>query len=155
MKPFACLLLLLLLVTSAHGDDTKKALADVRARFLTATTKQYGEVQIDSASDHLTISCNTMTYQIHSTDKTGRISETAHEEVGPNVNGFILSIVPQKGPYRGAAHLPQTIARPYWKTFATFIPTDDNQNHLHISLSFGRKVPDKVVVELIAAIENK
>lgn len=153
MKPLACFLLLLL-ATSAHGDDTKKTLADIRERFLAATTKHYGKVQIDSTSDHLTISYNTMSYQIHSTDKTGTISEAAHEEVGPKVNGFILSIVPQKGPYRGAAHLPQTITRPYWKTFATFIPTDDKQNHLHISLSYGRKVPDMTVSDLVAAIEN-
>lgn len=147
--------MLLLAGTSAYADDMDQMLAALRKGFLTATTKDYEAVQIDSAPDSLTISYNTMAYQIHATDKTGAISETSHEEIGPKVNGFILNVVFQKGPYRGAAVLPQTIARPYWKTFATFIPADDNQNHLHITLSYGRKVPDKTVAELTAAIDKK
>ena len=154
MKAF-CWALLLLFSTSGYGDDSDEMLTVLGGRLLNVATKHNYAVQIDSVPDSLTISYNTMAYQIHAIDKTGTLPDTTHEEIGPKVNGFILTVVPQRGPYRGAAVLPQTIARPNWKTFVTFIPADDNQNHLHITFSYGRKVPDRTVAELTAAIEKK
>ncbi len=102
----------------------------------------------------MTISLSTMPFQIHNIDKTGKIAEQSHEETGPKADGFLIQLTHQEGSYRGAAVYPQTFTRPYWQTFGTVIPIEANQNHIHISFSYGSLVPEDFIATLIKTFES-
>ncbi len=90
---------------------------------------------------------HTQTFRIHTIQKTGAISETAHDEEGPNVDGIFLNVSLQDGPYRGAAVIPQDLHRPYWTTFINAYPVADGK-HLWLSLSYGSRA-DKKLMEAV------
>jgi hypothetical protein len=92
---------------------------------------------------------HTQTFKVHTLDKTGLISEDAHDEEGPNVDGILLNISLQEGPYEGAADLPQELKKPYWTTFLNAYPTDGDK-HLLLNLSYGSRA-DKKLIEAIKA----
>ena len=52
---------------------------------------------------------HSLTFKIHTIDKMGNILETPHDEEGPNVDGILLKVTLQDGPYQGAAKTPQDL----------------------------------------------
>ncbi|MBA4386825.1 MAG: hypothetical protein C0404_02520 [Verrucomicrobia bacterium] len=90
---------------------------------------------------------HTQVFKIHTIDKIGAISETAHDEEGPNGDGILLKVTMQDGPYRGAAEVPQELAKPYWKTFINDYPTGTGK-YLWMDLSYGGRA-DKKLIEAI------
>jgi len=90
---------------------------------------------------------HTQTFKIHTIYKTGVISETVHDEEGPNVDGMLLKFSLQDGPYRGAAEIPQDLRRSYWTTFINAYPVTTGKN-LWIEMSYGSRA-DKKLMEAI------
>lgn len=101
-----------------------------------------------------TISLATMMFQIHRSDKTGKFAELPHEEIGPKAEGFVITLTHQNGSYEGSAVYPQTFTRPYWKTFGTVIPIEANKNHIHVSFSYGRRVPEDFIAAITKTLES-
>ena len=90
---------------------------------------------------------HTQTFKIHTVHKTGAISETAHDEEGPNVDGILMKVTLQDGPYQGAADIPQDLKTPYWTTFINAYPVATGK-HLWLGLSYGIRA-DKKLMEAI------
>ena len=87
------------------------------------------------------------TFKMHTIDKTGAISETAHDEEGPNVNGILLKATLEVGPYSGAAVIPQDLKGPYWTTFINAYAVTAKQ-FVWLTLSYGSR-SDKKLLEAI------
>lgn len=90
---------------------------------------------------------HTQIFKIHNVHKTGKVSETAHDEEGPNVDGVLLKVSLQDGPYRGAAEIPQNLGRAYWTTFINAYPVASGK-YLWLSLSYGSQA-DKRLLEAV------
>ena len=84
-----------------------------------------------------------MDFTIHSRWKTGEISEKTRTVEGPNYRGFMLEVSLQEGLYQGAAVVPQTLDRPYWKTYIDAINKEDSGKHLWVSFSYGGRIDQK------------
>ena len=110
-------------------------------------------VQRDPQDVKLVISSSTMPFQIHNIDKSGKVGDQLHEEIGPNAGGFLIELAHQDGQYRGAAAYPQTLIRPYWKTYFTVIPIEVNQQHICISFSYGSKVPEDFISSITKILQ--
>lgn len=87
---------------------------------------------------------HTQMFKIHTIQKTGGITETAHDEEGPNVDGIFLKVSLQDGSYRGAAEIPQDLRRPYWTTFINAYPVATGK-HLWLGLSYGSRANQKLM----------
>jgi hypothetical protein len=92
---------------------------------------------------------HTQTFKVHAIDKTGKISEAAYEEEGPNVDGILLGITLEEGSYQGAADIPVELRKPYWTTFVNAYPVAGGK-HLLLNLSYGSRA-DKKLIEAIKA----
>jgi len=134
------------------SDEELIALTD---RLKLVITEHFPEQNIEyiSKTDQITVSLNTMPYQIHSIGKDGKIAFQAHEEIGPRADGFIIVLTPQQGQYRGAAALPQTFNRPYWKSFGNAIFTDSGDSHIHAEFSYGIGIPPVAIAKIVEALK--
>jgi hypothetical protein len=54
---------------------------------------------------NVTLSNNTRTFMVHSSDKLGRRSDKAHKETGPRYDGLMVHVTVGDGRYAGAADL--------------------------------------------------
>ena len=89
---------------------------------------------------------HTQNFKIHSIQMTGAISETAHDEEGPNVDGILLTVKLGKGVYAGQAEIPQVLHESYWRTFINAYPVSLPVGaHLWMSLSYGGKSDTNLV----------
>lgn len=96
---------------------------------------------------------HTQKFKIHAIDKVGTISETTHDEEGPNVDGIFLTVSLQDGPYHGALVIPQDLHRPYWTTFANAYTVADGK-YLWLTLSYGSRA-DKKLMEAVKTCFEK
>jgi hypothetical protein len=87
---------------------------------------------------------HTQTFKIHTILKTGEVSEKAHDEEGPNVDGILLDVTLQDGPYQGAAVIPQDLKGPYWTTFINAYQVADGR-YLWLRLSYGSRADKKLM----------
>ena len=87
---------------------------------------------------------HSLTFKIHTIDKMGNILETPHDEEGPNVDGILLKVTLQDGPYQGAAKTPQDLKKSYWTTFINAYPAA-NGKCLWMQLSYGSKTDNKLL----------
>ena len=87
---------------------------------------------------------HTLTFKIHTIDKIGNILGTPHDEEGPNVDGILLKVALQDGPYQGAAKTPQDLKKSYWTTFINAYPAA-NGKCLWMQLSYGSKTDNKLL----------
>ena len=94
------------------------------------------------AQDNSTLSAKhgTMVFTIHRHWKTGKILEETDQVEGPNYKGFMISLSVQNGKYEGAAMVPQTLNRRYWKTYIDRPPTDDDKGYYVINFSYGARL---------------
>jgi len=79
----------------------------------------------------------TTMFTLHPRVKTGEIGKPYQEE-GPDQRGFLLRI--RMEIYHGPLVKPQTIKGPYYSTFVTVIPAEDEKHFYRIELSYGSKV---------------
>lgn len=87
---------------------------------------------------------HTQTFKIHAIDKTGHLSEVAHDEEGPNVDGLLLRVTLHDKPYQGAAEIPQDLRLVYWTTFINSYPVTGGK-YLHMQLSYGGRTDRKLL----------
>lgn len=96
----------------------------------------------------------TMIFTVHRRSKTGKVGEKTDQVEGPNYQGFILSISVQDGQYHGAAVVPQTLQRPYWKTYIDRPATKDGKSHFVINFSYGARLNREFISALLEALPN-
>lgn len=145
-------LLLALFTNPLWGADKKEqhpVLKELSAG-LSEIAKDLGEgteLQTDQANS-VRLSFRPRTFMVHGGSKTGRFAKKAHEEKGPDVDGLMVEVRVGEGRYLGAAATPQTLRRPYWKTFINQYPISQGREHLFLSLSTGAQ-PNREVVSKV------
>lgn len=89
----------------------------------------------------------TQTLKLHTVDKTGAISDAAHDEESPEAGGILLKVSLEDGTYQGAAVIPQEVREPYCSTFINAYPVSGGK-HILLNLSYGSRA-DKKLIEAI------
>ncbi len=102
----------------------------------------------------LIVEYRTRSFMVHASDKTGRMSEKAHEETGPDYRGLRLTLTLQEGKYTGAAKIPQELRKPYWHTYLNAYPIDRGKRHLHTMLSYGSRTDRKLIGKIKLLLES-
>lgn len=102
----------------------------------------------------VTLSFNTRTFMVHSSDKLGHRSAKAHQSVGPRYDGLIVKVTQQEGRYFGAAVIPQNLRRPYWTTYVNAYPIAQGRQHLHVNIEYGNRTDRKVIKQVKALLES-
>ncbi len=102
----------------------------------------------------VTLSFNTRTFMVHSSDRLGHRSKEAHETVGPRYDGLIVQITVQDGRYFGAALIPQNLRRPYWTTFVNAYPITKGKQHLHVNISYGNRTDREIIRKVKELLES-
>ena len=64
---------------------------------------------------------------------------------GPNYRGFLFSVSLRPGRYGGQAGTPQTLRRPYWKTYINVYGVPDADSYLGVSLAYGSRTDPRIV----------
>ncbi len=103
----------------------------------------------------VSLSFNTRTFMVHSSDKLGRRSKEAHQTVGPRYDGLIVQVTMQDGRYFGAAVIPQNLRRPYWTTFVNAYPIAKGKQHLHVNISYGNRTDHQLIKQIKELLEAK
>jgi len=85
---------------------------------------------------------DTRVFIVHEAYKTGEWQDP-REERGPKPGGILCDITLQKGHYQGAADVPQTFDKRYFKVLLMAPYSPKQAVHLHVYLSYPRKVPDE------------
>jgi len=134
--------------------ETDDAIVNLELKLQNIIKDKFPKADFATKPNFLQISENVMTYMIHTVDKTGSISEKAHEENGPKHNGFLLRIQVVEGIYQGAADLPQTLKGPYWDSEVFIVNLMKRKAYLHVKFSFGKQISKEFVEKIIEIIKK-
>ena len=95
----------------------------------------------------------TMTFDIHAVDEKGLVSPEAHQEVGPEFDGFIIQLSPvqaalrrQPRPHYGRSYSP------YWRHYFTLYQEHDQPFRLDIL--YGVRTDKKLLEEVTDAVDD-
>jgi hypothetical protein len=102
----------------------------------------------------LIISYQTRKYLVYDVNMTGRYTEQATEQEGPDYKGFILSLNIQSGDTINQAVVPQTLRRPYWYTYLDITKIKNMDKQFYWSLSYGNATDKKIIDSLIKTIKS-
>ena len=128
---------------AVKADDT--SLSQVAERLSRIAEQMKPVALVAENGRNVTLSYNTRTFMVHSSDKLGRRSDKAHEETGPRYDGLMVHITVGDGRYAGAARIPQNLRRPYWITFVNAYPIAKGKQHLHVNISFGNRTDRETI----------
>lgn len=120
---------------------------ECKARLQTIIRKYHPDANIEEENDRLVYRFHTQTFKMHTIHKTGHISEKAHDEEGPNVDGILVTVTLREGKYEGPLETPQTLNRPYWRTFVNAYSVP-GPKYLWLSVSYGSRTDKKLIEEL-------
>ncbi len=152
MKRITLLIAMLAVASPVLADDTP--LSQV-AELLSKVAEEMKPVaSVEQNGRSVILSHRTRTYMVYSTDKLGRHSEKAHEEVGPMYDGMIVQVTVQDGRYAGAAEIPQDLQEPYWKTFVNAYPISKGKQHLHVNISYGSRTDQAMIKRIKSILES-
>lgn len=145
MTRLVLLIISLLTATAAFAQAPK---SDEWATKLQAVIRQHqADAVVAVEQGAYVYRYHTQAFMIHTIHKTGEVSKTAHEQVGPNVDGILLQVTLQDGPYQGAAEIPQDLREPYWTTFLNAYPMATGK-YLWMQLSYGSRADKKLIEAL-------
>ncbi|MBX9685206.1 MAG: hypothetical protein K2X27_00815 [Candidatus Obscuribacterales bacterium] len=120
MPRFSSLLLLCLLfvcLQSSEGFSAEESPAELEClldQLQNLISRYYPKADIKRKPGELHAGFDTRTFMIHHSLKTGEWQEAQAQE-GPNKNGMICHIKSMKGPFQGAALVPQTFNERYFE----------------------------------------
>jgi hypothetical protein len=103
--------------------------------------------------DKLHFECDTRVFIVHEPFKTGEWQDP-WEERGPNRGGILCEIIYEKGPYQGAATVPQTFDKRYYKVLLLAPNAPSADAHLHVRLWYPANVNKDFVERFTAIINN-
>lgn len=135
------------------GADDEKPLPEIKvvAQSLQSLWKDLEpppKIEFVNQGRSLEIEYLPQTFKIHHTAKSGEISATAHDEVGPSYKGFLLKIHLQPKGEINQIVTPFTITRPYWLTDLDVTPLAKADSQIYWALSYGTRMNKDVLKEI-------
>jgi hypothetical protein len=115
-------------------------------------SEYYPEASITETDNKTKFTFKTMEFKIHGHQMTGKILETAHNEIGPSHLGFIISITFHENGVNQQAMLPQTLKEPYWNTFLNKINHENGKSQYFGSFSYGSRVQKEFIKKVSEAL---
>jgi hypothetical protein len=152
MKRIAIIAIFLMVAVAVKAEDT--SLSQVAERLSKIAEQMKPVALVVQNGRNVTLSNNTRTFMVHSSDKLGRRSDKAHKETGPRYDGLMVHVTVGDGRYAGAAELPQDLRGPYWTTFVNAYPIAKGKQHLHVSISYGSRTDQKVIKQIKEMLES-
>ncbi len=101
--------------------------------------RYYPNVASETSNDAIHFEYNTRVFLIHEPLKTGEWQD-AREVRGPNRGGIVCDIELRKGRYFGAAAVPQTFDKRYFKLWIAAPYSVSRDQHLFVHLSYPADV---------------
>lgn len=116
--------------------------------------EQYPEARLRATPNGLFVERHVRTFQVYGRSLTGELQPELSPTLGPEADGFLLSVTFQTGPYQGMAVVPQERSESYWTTHLSAAPLPGG-NHLWVVLSYGTRTNREVVRKLQAAVAGE
>jgi hypothetical protein len=102
--------------------------------------------------DKLVVRFKTRTFQVHGPYRTGEFTEKPSPEEGPTARGFLLTVQVRPEAYDGPLVVPQTLNRPYWRTYINDYRA--GRQYLFVGLSYGAAPDEKLLAKLKEAVAS-
>lgn len=96
---------------------------------------------------------DTRIFIVHEPYKTGEWQD-AREERGPKKDGIMGTIQLQKGPWQGAAVVPQTFNKRYFKVLLMAPYSKKLDAHIHVLIKYPRNVDKKFLKEITTLLNH-
>jgi hypothetical protein len=127
-----------LLFAAARGASSEQPLPNAErlyAEFSQLFRKYYPDVVSQRSESGVSFEFRTRMFMVHQPLKTGEWQE-ARAEKGPIAGGILCRILLYRGPYVGAAMLPQTFDVWYFKTTVIAPYSAAHGVHLYVAISY-------------------
>jgi hypothetical protein len=136
--------------TAASVDD---AIARINSA-LAPVLKQLDPIPpVERRDGSLSVSYHTRTYTIHRVGPKGiGVSKEVFDVVGPDTDGFMLSVNVQKRGDVNQLVTPQTVNGPYWKTDFDVTPIGNSDKQIYWALSYRPGTPENILRGLRTAL---
>jgi len=138
-----CLACLGLLATGADGEALQNpALKRFYSKLSALFHRHYPKITAHHLKDTLHFEHDTRIFIIHGALKTGEWQDPV-ETRGPKPGGILCDVTLQKGRYEGAAAVPQTFDKHYFKLLGMAPYSPKHDTHLSVHLSYPRNVSEE------------
>lgn len=148
----ACLILMSAQSLSAEEQVPKqvgKVYADVKSLIL----EYYPKAEISEKDGRIEARFNTRKFMIHYPLKTGEWQDAVPTE-GPNRKGLLCTVRYDKGPWMGAAMVPQTFEYAYFSTLMNCPHDSKSDIHLEAHLSYPRETSPQFLTRYSKLIQG-
>lgn len=140
-RAFLCLVVVSVAVLAPRILYIERALAveqpfqQVYSQLDVLFRRYYPHVKAEASSDRIHFEHNTRIFLIHEPLRTGEWQD-AREVRGPNRGGILCDIELRKGKYLGAAAVPQTFDKRYFRLSVAAPYSVSRDEHLYVRLSY-------------------
>ena len=151
--------------TKSKAVESHPALIAVAERLREVLKTAQPKATVEIRGDEIIAEYQTQKFMVHRRDMIGAISAEAHQELGPNYQGFLLRLRLSVGALVNMqAFLPQELSEPYWKTYIARynlrvveagIGSDDYERHvrtryehLQMAFSYGSRSDQKLIEQI-------
>lgn len=97
---------------------------------------------------------HTRRFLVYAASKTGKFVDKPHEEVGPDYDGFMLTIRLHQGPAVAQAVSGQEYREPYWTTHLETWEAQKDQRYLSLNFCYGSRVPSSLLGRIQAIVRD-
>jgi hypothetical protein len=150
-------LVLGLVMSSARGADEatlqNPALKQFYSELQTLFRRHYPKATSHLLKDQIHFEHDTRVFIVHEPLKTGEWQDP-WEERGPKRGGILCDIVLQKGKYQGAAEVPQTFDKRYFKVLLLASYSAKEDAHVHVLLSYPANVSNDFLKEFTQLVND-
>jgi len=147
---FAVLLPTLIATPARAADDgalQDPALKRLYAEFQTLFRRYYPNVTSHLLTNNMHFEHDTRAFIVHEPLRTGEWQDP-RETRGPKLGGILCDIALQKGPYQGAAMVPQTFEKRYFRLLIMAPYSRTHDVHLYVHLAYPGNVSSEFLREL-------
>lgn len=140
-------------VMSTEGDS-ELHLLESRLNTLLNRAGIQPEIEHCEKTNKVTIRFETRQYIIHRNSMAGGFSREAYIKEGPSWRGVLLTAQLHEKGQSYQALMPQTLTRPYWKTYFDLTELPNHNKNLYWSLSYGSQFSQPVRMQIIDVLRG-
>jgi hypothetical protein len=132
-----------------QSSRLKRIYPELRTRFL----RHYPQVTSHLLNGRIHFEQDTRIFIVHEPLKTGEWQDPS-ETRGPNLGGVLCDIELRDGKYNGAASVPQTFDKRYFKVLIMSPYSSKHNAHLYTHLSYPSNVSDEFLKEFTEVVNS-